>query len=1830
MIDLSTIWSNRLNLIAENLRLGEREYREIAAIAQHVGWDYHGRCLIELIQNAADQATIAGIAESAVTVIRTSDLLAVINEGRPLDDDGVRAMTALAFGTKDPSVTIGNKGLGFKAVFQVSESPEVFSAPVRGGGLLADGGYRFAFSPYPLENAELQAVLRQVAKEFEARDPVATRRLSDEHGMATFSELLLSEVRRGAPFRFPLPLQEEHLRVRIGELGLTGDQADRASALVVLPLRASSDVQQTVNTAWSELVEDVDSATLLFLTGIATLRFGDQTTGVTHVLERGTDTEPRFFCRSAGVGYVTRRTTRRTVIAPGAPFTVNTRHWWVCSRTLGRAEDSDEVTAAEERRSLRKAVAELPGDQWGQVDRAAVSVALPIPITSAVPPAPLGTSGVFCIGLPTQMRTGMPIWVNARFHANIARTQIDLMQSDYNRILFDEATDLVAALVRALKTGPDVETRRLATLALESSPESVLGVGLRGRSQLLEDETVLAADGRNFIRGTEVSIPRERDAEIFQLLTWGDEGAAGFALADNALMRNARHVLRQLGASEGPPAGPDWRYLARGSDGTSVVERAATRNRRGEPAFWDQLLSWLVDQYSGAALASQRVLPTGESDLTASQDKVYAAPLLPHVNVSGHTASDERKLDLLIAERLHLIDEACVRVREIDKIRYTRLGTRLRQSEPPLVRDPVLADLVRDVFGPLVQELAKDAARWSEAIWLVRLVAEWARARDIKDVSAGSLRVPVTVEGDGGWQWGAPNRVYLGAGWSDADTSARLARAYGARPSGLLINWPEFARIVGAEDRDRDSWVEAFGGLGVRGRPRVLIHAHTATPFQAYSYGGPLVRTSLRCPPALAPVTASWVAYLDAIRHRKTAVCSGQPYEVERLLWLDGLEVEDSRADVVALVLQNPDEYSGLVTTRLWRADAHTDSTEIPALWVHAIRNADWRTIPTTHGLSRPSAAWLLTADQRRNTNTHYRFLPCITEQSEAAQRLLVAFGVATLNDAPPERYVRALQLVAERLHTLTIEEMNDAIVLTEELYRHLQTRLSAELIPLPVLLERAIPMFDGIDGRRLTPVQLRDCGALLVNDNPVRARLVVGARSTAVLPVSPRRGQAALVAAIVAQIGQGVVRYTGSEPVDLAFVANATPDTTVAAYLERAYAGRPLRRDIGLLLSTVPAGASEPLGERARHTLARFDAVRLRFGRFASPSDLTSFFDEFGESGATLLVEESMEAAPHQVFAAAWELAGAHRDTWASYAAALRDNTTERFLSERGVTAADRHEVEILLTPDRDHRYESLKADALAVALRYGVVANVDEFETQWPQRAASADAIANFVGCPELADLLALAVSVDDREPVVLRVLERAGVSVDDWQAARALLRLPLHEFAASRRAYETARAVLIATLMGTAAHALSVDLDLAREWIEDVEHEQPAPALLYSQATDAEMLRAVTTWAEGTPTLRSRPGLAVLRSRVESALRVDDTNLLAALQATTSQRETDEYRLPAQDRTARAERDVGIILGVARLIAAQLGENADAITEHANDRLSALTRGWWANRFAVLDVLRLALQDVAPTTTRRLVEARAFRDVGPPGSLAARIPEVSSPEPSRTGRGASAAETVSAVGVNLERAAMDADLARGSEGLLGEALRRGIGEPVKFATLRQITRPAAPRQLSRARPGRGRSSHFSMAELREERELNGLLGEAFVYELFRGQLPSFDYDCWRSTAAVRYGVASAGDDGLGADFVYRDSSGLLTGRADSPEVYLEVKATSAGGAAPFEMSAGEWETALRFDVESSARVYAIVRVEFVRTTPALHRIYVNPARLSREGFLIVDAADLRITGA
>lgn len=103
--------------------------KSLSGVGQQVMADYEGRVIFELLQNAFDKA------ESKILVLVQYGHLYVANDGqkfsymRGYDYNGAsekrgdfQSICSFSNSTKDPSVSIGNKGVGFKSVFAMSST----------------------------------------------------------------------------------------------------------------------------------------------------------------------------------------------------------------------------------------------------------------------------------------------------------------------------------------------------------------------------------------------------------------------------------------------------------------------------------------------------------------------------------------------------------------------------------------------------------------------------------------------------------------------------------------------------------------------------------------------------------------------------------------------------------------------------------------------------------------------------------------------------------------------------------------------------------------------------------------------------------------------------------------------------------------------------------------------------------------------------------------------------------------------------------------------------------------------------------------------------------------------------------------------------------------------------------------------------------------------------------------------------------------------------------------------------------------------------------------------------------------------------------------------------------------------------------------------------------------------------------------------------------------------------------------------------------------------------------------------------------------------------
>ena len=122
-------------IVQQNLgvyRASPSRLQEDVSQEAQVASDYRGRLVYELLQNADDAMESSASDADRVVFVITDDDLWMANSGRPLTDADVQGLCGLgasskvdAAGTKRAS--IGHKGLGFKSVLEITDSPAVYS-----------------------------------------------------------------------------------------------------------------------------------------------------------------------------------------------------------------------------------------------------------------------------------------------------------------------------------------------------------------------------------------------------------------------------------------------------------------------------------------------------------------------------------------------------------------------------------------------------------------------------------------------------------------------------------------------------------------------------------------------------------------------------------------------------------------------------------------------------------------------------------------------------------------------------------------------------------------------------------------------------------------------------------------------------------------------------------------------------------------------------------------------------------------------------------------------------------------------------------------------------------------------------------------------------------------------------------------------------------------------------------------------------------------------------------------------------------------------------------------------------------------------------------------------------------------------------------------------------------------------------------------------------------------------------------------------------------------------------------------------------------------------
>ena len=381
----------------------------LARAERLIGREYHGRFLIELLQNAADASRRidAGSGRSRIVVrITEGPALLVANEGEPMSAEVViKSLGHIGASTKAQGQAIGHKGIGFKSVLELTLKPEIYSGLRRSVPALAVG-----FDP--------EAAIQRIRD----ASPNWDERAAEAQGPDGNDPLAAVPVLRFPRWIEPLPQE-------VAELAKDG-----FDTIVRLPFdsRLGDDAD-----GWLQKVRaalgDVSDRILLLLGSFAEVIIEDRPAGTREVIspEWEQDAVP---------------------IKPGV------------SREIVRVLRNDELSSRW--RLFRR---ELP-DQVDLVGKIAVGIRVDdAPDVQRVLPADSkDISAPFHLFFPTFIRSGLPFLLHAYFNVNAPRTGFYRGSAEHNEAMLDGLSELVKLAVEDAVEHGSTDLASLVNLVAEA------------------------------------------------------------------------------------------------------------------------------------------------------------------------------------------------------------------------------------------------------------------------------------------------------------------------------------------------------------------------------------------------------------------------------------------------------------------------------------------------------------------------------------------------------------------------------------------------------------------------------------------------------------------------------------------------------------------------------------------------------------------------------------------------------------------------------------------------------------------------------------------------------------------------------------------------------------------------------------------------------------------------------------------------------------------------------------------------------------------------------------------------------------------------------------------------------------------------------------------------------------------------------------------------------------------------------------------------------------------------------------------------------------------
>lgn len=801
----------------DELKNGTRNYQTIASLGGQIAQEYRGRCILELLQNAHDAlANVERDDPQQISFVLTTSpepVLLVGNSGHPFRIEDFKGICQLGQSPKNPNKSVGNKGLGFRSVLEVSTCPEIWSTAPSG----SDRSFVFRFDPSVSDRVAASA--RELEEQgLDARSPFDPKRpLLDwsQKQLNQYRERLsdtnLDGVREAKKFLSPylFPLQIEGVLPEVEKLLNAGCSTVVRLCLDGGRVGTSEKAVQSVK----DQLQELDARSMVFLSHLEKLVIDIDDERRT--LERIVDSDIELS------GFQRTRQQRLLVGCSGpAPEDNTTRQFQVWTRIIGGDEDSDQAER------IRAVVEHLP-NRWPEIRQVAVGI--------AVEEAPEPEEGVFVIFLPTEMTTGTGAHINAPFYGSLNRRRINF--SDYyNKLLLESVLDLCLDAVSELISEEPEDWRAQAVIDLLSSTAMVDGSTWQLMDRLheraaeqdsaLENQAlVFCDDGWHIPSGARI-MPDISDDNLIDAERWREY--AEFAVVSTVLDGRQDAVGALLTKLDGLPSPThcEWRR---------TIEQVAMNVQAGKiDVSWDDFFLSVIavmpadlrDARAGISdlLADMKFLPTQDGRLLSASDpaKLFFQPVRGVDAVAelvGEVPNSVKHLVAFLHEDIRIREEGPQgRNTVVQKFLEDRFVRTFEREELLRVILEALPPLPVSHGGPKSDFCAELFA------WTIKLLGNEGLETSLPLIK----RLPVACHGG----WFAMSEATFGPGWPDrlgdlvrsfADELPEDAATQLRKTILLPPNDPRWR--VAVEDRSKlFDRAGVFDGLRLQSVPRVRFH----------------------------------------------------------------------------------------------------------------------------------------------------------------------------------------------------------------------------------------------------------------------------------------------------------------------------------------------------------------------------------------------------------------------------------------------------------------------------------------------------------------------------------------------------------------------------------------------------------------------------------------------------------------------------------------------------------------------------------------------------------------------------------------------------------------------------------------------------------------------------------------------------------------------------------------------------------------------------------------------------------------------------------------------